>query len=52
VFETYRDRAAFDAHVGSAHSVEFNRRLGPLVEGGASRLTWLSAVPGPEATVG
>jgi quinol monooxygenase YgiN len=44
VFETYRDRAAFEDHLGSAHSIEFNRRLTPLVEGGGSRLTWLSEV--------
>ncbi len=44
VFETYRDRAAFEAHLASPHSVEFNRRLTPLVHGGGSRLTWLSAV--------
>ena len=45
VFETYRDRAAFEAHLGSAHSVAFNERLAPLVAGGGSRLTWLSPVP-------
>jgi quinol monooxygenase YgiN len=44
VFETYRDRAAFEDHLGSAHSIEFNRRLTPLVEGGGSRLTWLSEI--------
>jgi quinol monooxygenase YgiN len=44
VFESYRDRAAFEDHLGSAHSTEFNRRLTPLVEGGGSRLTWLSGI--------
>ncbi len=47
VFETYRDRAAFEAHLGSAHSAVFNDALGPLVAGGGSRLTWLSEVPRP-----
>jgi quinol monooxygenase YgiN len=44
VFETYRDRAAFEEHICTPHSVEFNRLLGPLVVGGGSRLTWLSPV--------
>lgn len=47
VFEIYRDRAAFEAHIGSPHSAVFNGRLGPLVAGGGSRLTWLSEVPQP-----
>jgi quinol monooxygenase YgiN len=44
VFESYRDRGAFEDHLGSAHSIEFNRRLTSLVEGGGSRLTWLSEI--------
>lgn len=41
VYEVYADREAFEAHLASDHSVEFNRKLGPLVEGGGSTLTWL-----------
>lgn len=44
VFETYRDQASFEAHLVTAHSIEFNRLLTPLVKGGGSRLTWLAAV--------
>ncbi|MFC5502888.1 putative quinol monooxygenase [Lysinimonas soli] len=46
VYEEYRDAEAFAAHIASEASVEFNRRLGPLVEGGASRLTRLAPLPG------
>lgn len=41
VYEVYRDRAAFDAHVGAAYGVEFNAALNPLIEEDASALTWL-----------
>lgn len=41
VYEVYADRAAFDAHLASEHSAIFNSKLGPLVEGGGSTLTWL-----------
>jgi quinol monooxygenase YgiN len=41
VYERYRDEEAFEAHLSSPHSVDFNLRLSPLVEGGGSRLTWL-----------
>lgn len=44
VFETYRDRAAFEEHLASTHCVDFNRALTPLVEGAGSTLTWLSPV--------
>lgn len=41
VYEVYADKAAFEVHITSPHSVEFNAKLGPLVEGGGSTLTWL-----------
>lgn len=44
VYEVYADEAAFDAHITSEHSAEFNSRLGPLVEGGGSTLTWLRPI--------
>ncbi len=31
LYEIYRDRAAFEAHVASAHFQEFDRASGPLV---------------------
>ena len=47
VYESYRDEAAFQAHLTSEHGSEFNRLLGPLVTGGASRLTMLAPI-GPD----
>ncbi len=44
VYESYRDQAAFEDHLASAHGREFNRRLGGLVVGGGSRLTMLSPI--------
>ena len=44
VFETYRDRSAFEAHITAPHSVTFNRHLSTLVRGGRSRLTWVDPV--------
>jgi quinol monooxygenase YgiN len=44
VYESYRDRAAFEEHLTSAHGHEFNRRLADLVVGGGSRLTMLSPI--------
>lgn len=44
VYEVYADAAAFDAHLAAEHSVEFNSKLGPLVEGGGSTLTWLRPI--------
>ncbi|WP_298227687.1 putative quinol monooxygenase [Gryllotalpicola sp.] len=41
VWEEYADQAAFQAHIGSAHSRAFNEALAPLVVGGASTLSWL-----------
>lgn len=41
VYEVYADREAFDVHLSSEHSAIFNSKLGPLVEGGGSTLTWL-----------
>jgi quinol monooxygenase YgiN len=46
VYETYRDQAAFDVHLASAHGHEFNRRLVGLVVGGGSRLTMLQPIVG------
>lgn len=44
VYESYRDEAAFQAHLSSAHGHEFNTLLGPLVRGGESRLTMLDPI--------
>ena len=44
VYERYRDEAAFESHLASSHGAEFNRRLGPLIVGGASQLTMLAPV--------
>ncbi|WP_426323571.1 putative quinol monooxygenase [Microbacterium sp. E-13] len=41
VFEVYRDRPAFDSHIGAAEGAAFNRALGPLIVGGASELSFL-----------
>ena len=42
VYEEYRDPAAFDAHRAAHYGAEFNRTLGPLVEGDGSTLTFLA----------
>ena len=42
VYEVYRDDAAFDAHITADYGARFNAELVDLVEGGASRLTWLT----------
>lgn len=42
VFEKYRDRAAFDAHLAAAEGQTFNDALAPLVEGSGSELTFLT----------
>lgn len=42
VFEIYRDRAAFDVHLGGAQGAEFNAALGPLIQGDGSTLTFLT----------
>ncbi len=44
VFEEYQDERAFALHLESAHNERFNRSLADLIEGGASRLTFLTAV--------
>jgi quinol monooxygenase YgiN len=41
VFEEYLDDASFEAHIGAEYGVIFNRRLGSLIEEGASQLTFL-----------
>lgn len=46
VYEEYRDVEAFEAHLRSDYSIEFNRKLAPLVEGGRSELTWLVPLNG------
>jgi quinol monooxygenase YgiN len=48
VLEIYSDQASFESHLKSAHCVEFNERLGTLVVGGGSKLTWLSPVSGDD----
>jgi quinol monooxygenase YgiN len=47
VFERYFDGAAFDAHISSDHSREFNRAIADHIVGGASSLVWLRN-PAPE----
>ncbi|TFD66378.1 putative quinol monooxygenase [Cryobacterium ruanii] len=42
VYEEYRDPAAFDAHRATAYGAEFNRALGPIIEGNGSTLTFLA----------
>ncbi|WP_338034223.1 putative quinol monooxygenase [Kozakia baliensis] len=41
VEETYRDEAAFEAHMGVAHGARFNKGIESLVEGGASQVVFL-----------
>lgn len=41
VFEVYRDRPAFESHIGAADGAAFNSALGPLIVGGASELSFL-----------
>jgi quinol monooxygenase YgiN len=41
IYEVYRDRAAFDAHMGAAYGVEFNAAVNPLIEEDGTALTWL-----------
>lgn len=45
VYETYRDDAAFQAHISTEYGRIFNEELAPLVIGGASRVTLLDEVP-------
>jgi quinol monooxygenase YgiN len=42
VFEEYLDEAGFEAHIRAEYGVIFNRRLGSLIEEGASQLTFLT----------
>jgi len=42
VYEVYRDEEAFREHLGADYGATFNAELAGLVEGGASRLTFLS----------
>ncbi|CAI9119228.1 putative quinol monooxygenase [Brytella acorum] len=44
VEETYRDEAAFEAHMGMAHGARFNKAIETLVEGGASKVVFLTPV--------
>jgi quinol monooxygenase YgiN len=44
VEETYRDQAAFEAHIGMEHGKRFNAAIVPMVEGGASSVTFLTLV--------
>ena len=43
IYEVYRDRVAFDAHLGAAYGAEFNAALNPLIEEDGSVLTWLAS---------
>lgn len=42
IVERYRDQAAFEQHLSAEVGKEFNRKLGPLVEGGGSELQFLT----------
>jgi quinol monooxygenase YgiN len=42
IIERYVDQAAFDAHLGAEVGKEFNRNLGPLIEGDGSQLQFLT----------
>ncbi|MBF0887164.1 MULTISPECIES: putative quinol monooxygenase [Gluconobacter] len=44
VEETYRDDAAFAAHMATEHGKVFNQTITPLVEGGGSEVVFLDAV--------
>lgn len=44
VYEIYANEAAFQAHLAAPENAELNGRLGPLVEGTGSVLTFLEAV--------
>lgn len=44
VEETYRDDAAFAAHMATEHGKVFNRAITPLVEGGGSQVVFLDEV--------
>jgi len=45
VFEVYADDAAFEAHISADYGARFNAELKDLIEGDASELTWLRALP-------
>jgi quinol monooxygenase YgiN len=42
VFETYRDRAAFEQHLAAPAGRRFNEKLGELIEGSGSQLSFLT----------
>jgi quinol monooxygenase YgiN len=46
VYEVYRDEAAFREHMVTEHGRVFNAAITDLVEGGQSRLTWLTPIRG------
>ncbi|MET4582187.1 quinol monooxygenase YgiN [Conyzicola nivalis] len=43
IYEVYRDRAAFDAHMAASHGVDFNSAIAGLIEEDGSALTWLES---------
>ncbi|MGC5172200.1 putative quinol monooxygenase [Microbacterium sp. DT81.1] len=45
VFEIYRDRAAFEAHLSADHGRPFNSALEPLIREDASQLSFLTPIP-------
>ncbi|MCT6855102.1 MULTISPECIES: putative quinol monooxygenase [Bombella] len=44
VEESYRDEAAFKAHMGTEHGRVFNKAIETLVEGGASKVVFLKEI--------
>ena len=39
-----QDEAAFQAHISADYGVQFNGKLGALIEGDGSQLFWLNPV--------
>lgn len=42
--ETYRDQAAFEAHMKMPHGIAFNKAIETLVENGGSEVVFLTAL--------
>lgn len=49
VEETYKDEAAFQAHMGTQHGKDFNASIVDKVEGGASTVVFLTPVSTTQA---
>ena len=51
VFEVYRDRAAFEAHLAAEEGRTFNSALGPLIIETGSQLSFLHPIASQSASV-